>query len=339
MSEAQVKRRPSMADVAAAAGVSPQTVSRVSNGEPYVSKPKRAAVLKAMRELGYRPNSAARAMKRGAFKVIGVMYQSLHPVGNHRTLEAISEVAIEHEYATMIMPVGSSTAQATGGAFTRLGEMGVDAIIAVLSSHMEGQDSLQLPPGVPTVVLGAAPSVEASILDFDQRPGTSEIMDHLLGLGHRTVHHIAGPCESLSATNRRNVWKEKLEAAGCPVPESAAGDWTPASGYAAMRQLLDRGERPTAVFAANDQMALGAYRAILEEGLRIPEDISVVGFDNIDEVVAYPPPLTTVRQDWEQLGKEALRCALALMNGEDPVTVSLPTRMVVRESTGPAPTA
>lgn len=337
MTDKSIRRRPSMMDVAARAGVSPQTVSRVSNGEPYVSKAKRAAVLKAMGELGYRPNSAARAMKRGAFKVIGVMFQSLHPVGNHRTLEAISEVTIGHEYATMLMPVGSFTQQATGGAFTRLGEMGVDAVIAVLPSHMEGAENLELPPSLPTVVLGTNPLPQASVLDFDQVAGTLQVMEHLFGLGHTTVHHIAGPEESLSVTKRRAVWQRALEETGRPVPPPVAGDWSPASGYAAMKVLLGRTPIPTAVFVANDQMALGAYRAILESGLRIPQDISVVGFDNVDEAVAFPTPLTTVRQDWEQLGREAIRCTLALIDGEAPVTIALPTTMVLRSSTAPAP--
>jgi DNA-binding LacI/PurR family transcriptional regulator len=326
-----------MADVAKLAGVSPQTVSRVSNGEPYVVEEKRRRVLQAMRELGYRPNSAARAMKRGAFRTIGVVFHSLHPVGTHRTLEAISEAAAVEGYATTLLPLEASTRRATDGAFTRLGEMAVDAVIAIISSHFTGDTALQLPTGVPTVVLGPPLVPGAASVDFDNAVGAEAAVTHLLGLGHRTVHHIAGPAESFSARTRRDVWRSVLEREGRPVPETASGDWSPDSGYRAMRELLARGEHPSALFVANDQMALGAFRAMLEAGLRIPEDVSVVGFDDIDEAVAFPTPLTTVSQDWDELGCDALRVAVDMVEGREPSTVSIPTRLVVRDSAGPAP--
>ncbi|WP_197067887.1 LacI family DNA-binding transcriptional regulator [Actinomyces polynesiensis] len=329
-------KRPSMADVARAAGVSAQTVSRVANGEPYVSDAKRARVLQVMRELGYRPNSAARAMKRGAFKTIGVVFHSLHPVGNHRTLEAISEVAATRGYATTLIPLEATTHRAADGAFTRLGEMTVDAAIAIIPSHFVGDSTLHLPVGVPLVVLGPSLDMNAASVDFDQEVGTREAVRHLLGLGHRTVHHVAGPAESYSAVGRERAWRSVLTEQGRPVPPVVTGDWSPDSGYRATRDLLEH-ERPTALFVANDQMALGAFRALLEAGLRVPEDVSVIGFDNIDEAVAFPTPLTTVAQDWEKVGHEALRAALDMIAGGPPTTSSLPTRLVVRESTGPAP--
>lgn len=331
-------RRASMADVARAAGVSAQTVSRVSNGEPYVAEEKRLRVLAAMRELGYRPNSAARAMKRGEFKTIGVVFHSLHPVGNHRTLEAISEAAATQGYATTLIPLEASTHRATDGAFTRLGEMTVDAVIAIIPSHFNGESTLHLPVGVPTVVLGPPLDIEAATIDFNQDIGTRQAMEHLLGLGHVTVHHVSGPADSYSAIAREAAWRSVLLEHGRRVPPVVPGDWSPDSGYRATRQLL-AAERPTAVLVANDQMALGAFRALLEAGLRVPQDVSVVGFDNIDEAVAFPSPLTTVAQDWEMVGREALRVALSMLEGGPPQTVSLPTHLVLRASTGPAPSS
>jgi len=331
-----VPKRPSMADVARSAGVSAQTVSRVSNGEPYVSDAKRARVLEVMRELGYRPNSAARAMKRGVFRTIGVVFHSLHPVGNHATLEAISEAAALLGYAITLIPLEAQTRRATDGAFTRLGEMTVDAIIVILPSHFVDGSDLHLPVGVPTVVLAPPLVPGAGSVDFDQVVGTREAVERLLGLGHRTVHHIAGPADSYSAEGRRAAWQEVLEEHGRPVPTPVQGDWSPDSGYRAACDLLAR-EHPTAVFVANDQMALGAFRAILEAGLRVPQDISVIGFDNIDEAVAFPTPLTTVAQDWGQVGREALSVALDMLEGAEPRRVSVPTHLVVRDSIGPAP--
>lgn len=325
-----------MSDVARAAGVSAQTVSRVSNGEPYVSDAKRTRVLEVMRELGYRPNSAARAMKRGEFKTIGVVFHSLHPVGNHATLEAISEAAAAIGYAITLIPLEAQTRRAADGAFTRLGEMTVDAIIVIMPSHFVDGTELHLPVGVPTVVLAPPKVPGAGSVDFDQEVGTREAVEALLELGHRTVHHIAGPSDSYSAEGRRSAWQSTLEEHGCPVPTPVQGEWSPDSGYCAARELLAR-ERPTALFVANDQMALGAFRAILEAGLRVPEDISVVGFDNIDEAVAFPTPLTTVAQDWGKVGREALGIALEMLGGAQPRRVVVPTHLVVRESIGPAP--
>lgn len=325
-----------MADVARAAGVSAQTVSRVANGEPYVSETKRLRVLEVMRELGYRPNSAARAMKRGEFKTIGVVFHSLHALGNHATLEAISEAAAKLGYAITLIPLEARTRRAADGAFTRLGEMTVDAVIVIIPSHFVDGADLHLPAGVPTVVL-APPMVDgAGSVDFDQEVGTRAAMERLVELGHLTVHHIAGPRDSYSAQGRRSTWQAVLEEHGMSVPEPVQGDWSPDSGYRAMRQLLQR-SHPTAVFVANDQMALGAFRAILEAGLRVPQDISLVGFDDIDEAVAFPTPLTTVAQDWGHVGREALDLTMEMLAGGPPRNVLVPTRLVERHSTGPAP--
>lgn len=328
-------KRPSMGDVARLAGVSSQTVSRVSNGEPNVTEEKRDRVRNAMRELGYRPNSAARAMKLGAFKTVGVIYHSLHPVGNHRTLEAISEAAAAQGYATTLLPLEASSQTAANGAFTRLSEMTVDAAIVILPSHfIEDTNRAELPVGVPIVVLGPPLIEGATSLDFDNAVGTREAIEHLLSLGHETVHHICGPAESFSANSRQQVWRSVLEEHGRPIPDAVQGDWTPNSGYLAAKELLSH-ERPTAIFVANDQMALGAERALLEAGLTIPGDVSLIGFDNMDEAVAFPTPLTTVAQDWEELGRDALKAALEAIAGGKPSSVTIPTSLVIRDSTGP----
>ncbi|WP_207785733.1 LacI family DNA-binding transcriptional regulator [Ancrocorticia populi] len=331
------KKRPSMGDVARLAGVSSQTVSRVSNGEPNVTEEKRERVRAAMAELGYRPNSAARAMRRGAFNTIGVIYHSLHPVGNHRTLEAISEAAAAQGYATTLLPLDASSQTAANGAFTRLSEMTVDAAIVILPSHfIEDTRRTELPVGVPIVVLGPPLIDGATSLDFDNSVGTREAIEHLLSLGHQTVHHIAGPAESFSANSREQVWREVLQENSRRIPEPTRGDWSPNSGYLVTKELLER-ERPTALFVANDQMALGAQRALLEAGLTIPGNVSIIGFDNLDEAVAFPTPLSSVAQDWEVLGRDALDAALEEIGGGSARSFTIPTRLILRDSTGPAP--
>lgn len=334
---AQGGRRPSMADVARAAGVSPQTVSRVSNGERYVTPELRERVQSAMRTLGYRPNSAARAMKRGSFRTIGAVFHSLHQVGNHRALEAICERAAERGYATTLLPLAASTPQDADGAFTRLGEMGVDAVIWITSSRLMGDTALQLPGGLPTVVLGPSAVASVGSVNSDAGPGTAAAITQLLRLGHETVHHLSGPADSLLSQAREDVWRSILARNGRRVPGVLPGDWTPESGYCATRELLASGEAPTALFAGNDQMALGAFRAILDAGLRIPQDISVVGFDDIDEAASFPTPLTTVAQEWDELGEAAVRIVLDMLGGGPPSHVTVPTRLVQRDSTAPPP--
>jgi len=326
------ERRTSLRDVAQAVGVSVQTVSRVANGEPNVAPEKRELVLAKMRELGYRPNAAARAIRRGSFRTVGVVYHSLHSVGTHRSLEEISERAAESGYATTLMPLAASSGQAANGAFTRLGEMAVDVLIVILPAPFGVDEALQLPEGVPAVILGPPLVDGVATVDFDQDVGARQAVGYLLDLGHQTVHHITGPPGSFSAASRLDAWRAVLAERGRVLPAARPGDWSPGSGYRAMRQLLAE-ERPTAVFAANDQMALGAYRAIIEAGLRIPQDLSVLGFDDIDEAEMFAPPLTTVRQDWGLLGRESLRVALEMERGAPPEQVRLATQLVLRAST------
>ena len=329
-------RRPSLRDVAERAGASVQTVSRVANGEPNVTDALRSRVLAAMTELGYRPNAAARAIRRGAFNTVGVVYHDLVSVGVHRSVEAISRSAAEHGYATTLMPIAVTSSQAADGAFMRLGEMAVDAIIVVLPDHFDAIESLQIPPGVPTVVIGPPVLAGATALDFDQQLGARMAVAHLLALGHETVHHIAGPAGSYAADSRLSDWQTLLRERGRPIPEALRGDWTPASGYLAMQALL-QSQRPSAIFVANDQMALGVYRAIHEGGLRIPHDVSVVGFDDVAEAAMYAPPLTTIAEDWKELGRQAVRAALEFNADSAPPQVRLPTRLVARDSTAPPP--
>ncbi|KJL42808.1 MULTISPECIES: LacI family DNA-binding transcriptional regulator [Microbacterium] len=326
------ERRTSLRDVAQAVGVSVQTVSRVANGEPNVALEKRELVLAKMRELGYRPNAAARAIRRGSFRTVGVVYHSLHSVGTHRSLEEISERAAESGYATTLMPLAASSGQAANGAFTRLGEMAVDVLIVILPAPFGIDEALQLPEGVPAVILGPPLVDGVATVDFDQDVGARQAVGYLLDLGHQTVHHITGPPGSFSAASRFDAWRDVLAERGRVLPAARPGDWSPGAGYRAMRQLLAE-ERPTAVFAANDQMALGAYRAIIEAGLRIPQDVSVLGFDDIDEAEMFAPPLTTVRQDWGLLGRESLRVALEMERGAPPEQVQLATQLVLRAST------
>ncbi|MEU2129537.1 LacI family DNA-binding transcriptional regulator [Streptomyces sp. NPDC018352] len=325
-----------MADVARVAGVSAQTVSRVSNGFPGVNEETRQRVLTAMKELGYRPNSAARALKRGEFRTIGVITFTLSTTGNMRTLEAIATSAAQEGYSVTLMPVAVPTQDEVRGAFSRLGELAVDAVIVIMEVHLLDSAPLSLPPHVKIVVADSDAGDRYAVVDTDQAGGTRDAVQHLLGLGHRTVWHLAGPEASYAAQRRTEAWRKALEEAGRVPPPLVRGDWSADSGYRAGLHLAEQPDC-TAVFAANDQMALGLLRALHERGRKVPQDVSVIGFDDIPESGSFLPPLTTVHQDFAEVGRRCVESALRQVRqgGEERGTTLVPTRLVVRDSTAP----
>lgn len=334
-------RRVSQADVARRAGVSGQTVSRVANGMDNVETSTRERVVRAMRELGYRPNRAARALRSGEFGTIGVTAFNLRTHGNVRTLSAIVNAAGEQGYSVTLVPVARNTRAAIVDAFDELLDQAVDGVLPLIEIPLSDSDDLTIPPGLPVVVVSSgAPSGEFPYLDNDQRGGTRAVMEHLLGLGHRDIRFIGGPQDSFPGLQREQVWRQVLTDAGLAVPEVIRGDWTPQSGYEAGRRLA-RDPDVTAVFAANDQMALGVLRALHEYGRRVPEEISVVGFDDIPEACSFWPPLTTVHQDFEEVGRRAVQMLLDQIRGDGPADADgpalVPTSLVVRQSSAAPP--
>jgi DNA-binding LacI/PurR family transcriptional regulator len=330
------KQRVSMADVARLAGVSSQTVSRVSNGHPGVIEATREHVLAAMRELGYRPNSAARALRYGQFNTIGVILFGLSSTGNSRTVEAIATQAAAEGYAITLIPVGVPTQDNVLGAFTRMGELAVDGVIVIIEVHLLDASTVALPPGVHVVVVDSDAGDRYPVVDTDQADGARQAVRHLLDLGHRTVWHVTGPVGSFASERRAKAWRDVLEAAGRRVPAPERGDWSAESGYRAGLRLAEQPDC-TAVFVANDQMALGVLRALAERGRAVPAEVSVVGFDDIPDTGSYLPPLTTVHQDFAEVGRRCVHALLGqLRDGSaEPGTDLVPTRLVVRSSTAP----
>ncbi|MCH6231120.1 LacI family DNA-binding transcriptional regulator [Microbacterium sp. CFH 31415] len=336
--EAARRRPASMADVARHAGVSSQTVSRVANGLTNVDDATRERVLSSMRAVGYRPNGAARALKYGRFHTIGVIMFTLETLGNVRTLDAIATEAAAADYTVTLMPVPDPTMGAVSGAYRRLSEQAVDGIIIIFEASLLDRVEITLPPGLPVVVIDSNAGSGFAVVDTDQALGARQATEHLLGLGHRQVWHIAGPTSSFSAGHRAESWRATLEQAGITPPPLVHGDWTTESGHRAALELAGRDD-VTAIFAANDQMALGAMKALHELGRDIPNQVSVVGFDDMDESRAFWPPLTTVRQNFREVGRIAMERLLAQIDDPDAPsqTTLIPTELVVRESSGPPP--
>ena len=298
--------RVSMAMVAGRAGVSGQTVSRVVNGSPRVDPSTRARVEQAMAELGYRPHRAARALRTGRTQTIGLVVTTLATVGNSRMLQATAEAAERRGYAlTLITAVDD-----IGTAFARLQEQGVDGAI-VLNEASALTRASDLPEGLRLVVVDAAPDNGFRVVSSDHAGGAAAATRHLLQLGHPVVHHLAGPAGSFAAAERERGWREALRAAGIDALPVVRGDWSAESGHAAGAPLTPA----TAIFSANDQMALGLIRALEDQGRRVPENVSVIGFDDVPDAANYRPPLTTIRQDFSTLAADAVATLVADIEG------------------------
>ena len=328
-----------MADVAARAGVSHQTVSRVINGHPSVAPLTRERVQRAIAELGYRPNLAARALVTGSTRTIGLVTVKINQYGPAQTMLGLENAARAAGYSLSVSILDDATAGAMREAVDRFVAQSVDAVVA-LSTYDDAAEALHsIVAPVPLVAVQVGGVEDRPAVGVDQETGARLATRHLLDLGHRTVHHVTGPADSQEARARIEGWRSELRAAGAPVPGLLTGDWTPSSGYAAGKLLASRvrgGDGVTAVFLANDQMALGLLAALHEEGLSVPGDVSVVGFDDLPEAPYFTPPLTTVRQDFAELGRRGVQLVLARLQGADLQPDPVPPTLVVRASTGPS---
>ncbi len=333
------KRRPGMYDVARLAGVSHQTVSRVLNGNANVSARTRALVVAAIDELGYRPNSAARTLVTGRSRTLGLITIAGALHGPMSTLYGVEAAAREEGYMLTVANVGDGQAAALDEALINLQKQGVDGIVVVAPLISMGDALSSHARHLPLIAVEGSPSGTLAVVSVDQALGARLATSHLLELGHRTVWHVTGPSGWYETQERIVGWTSSLTEAGLEVPPVLRGDWTAESGYEA-GQILSRMSEVTAVFVANDQMALGLLRALHEQGRTVPGDLSVVGFDDIPEAANFIPPLTTVRQPFSDVGRRSLQALLAQIEsgtGSDERIVITP-ELVVRRSTAP-PTA
>ncbi|MGA0567705.1 LacI family DNA-binding transcriptional regulator [Rathayibacter sp. KR2-224] len=335
--EPRSRQRPaSIADVAVKAGVSAQTVSRVSNGFPTVKPETRERVLAAMAELDYRPNSAARALKSGRFQTIGVLMFTLQNIGSIRILDSITSQAAAHGFSIDLISIGDPSTGGITDALSRLDREAVDGIIVILEAHELSEHSIAFPDRIPSVLVDSREYHDRVSVNADQRQGARLAVEHLLELGHPTVWHVAGPTESSNAAaDRADSWRDTLRAHGIEPPEPLGGGWHAEAGYRAGREVADRSD-VSAVFCANDQLALGVLHALHERGRDVPGDISVVGFDDNPESAEYWPPLTTVRQNFAEVGQRAFELLNDAIQQQDvaPGLRLVENELVVRGSTG-----
>jgi DNA-binding LacI/PurR family transcriptional regulator len=327
-----------MADVGRLAGVSHQTVSRVINGSPSVRPQTRQRVIAAMRELGYRPNSVARALATGRTNTLGVVGFDTTLYGPASTLFGIERAAHEAGYFMMVASLKALNRASVTYVVERLRVQGVDGIL-VIAPHVEVANALRYAPiDIPLVAVEAGPVGVVPVVAVDQFAGAVSATRHLLDLGHETVWHISGPSEWLESRERTDGWRTTLQAAGAKPPPVLEGDWSARAGFDLGRRL-SRDRAVTAIFAGNDQMALGVLRAMHEAGRELPDEVSIVGFDDVPEAPYFSPPLTTVRQDFIEVGSRSLRLLVrAIETGERLVTgASVQPELIVRASTTVAP--
>ncbi|TPW76830.1 LacI family DNA-binding transcriptional regulator [Schumannella sp. 10F1B-5-1] len=329
-------RAPNIRDVARVAGVSYQTVSRVLNDSPSIRVETRKRVEDAIAELGYRPNPAARALVAGRSRTIGLLSASTAYYGPATAITSIEAAAREAGYRISITSPASSDYASVAASVEYLLGQGVEALVIVAPQVRVFEAVRALGLSVPVVTLESAAIADApSSLSVDQVEGARVATRHLIELGHEEILHIAGPQDWIEAEARMQGYLRELDAHDLRTRAPILGDWSSSFGYYAGLELL-RVRDFTAVFAGNDQMALGLQHACREMGLDVPGDISIVGFDDIPEAAHFAPPLTTVRQNFPELGRRALALLLAQLRGEARSDASMvPPELVVRASTAP----
>jgi DNA-binding LacI/PurR family transcriptional regulator len=333
--ERERSRPPVMTDVAQLAGVSHQTVSRVLNDHPNVRPQTRELVLAAISQLGYRPNAAARTLVTRRTHTLGVISFDTTLYGPASMLYGI-ERAAQDSYFVAIASVPQLDRRSVLDAVDRFAGQGVEGIIVIAPQTSAVAALTNCPADIPLVAMGCRTSPPVSSVAVDNAEGAAQATRYLLSQGHRTVHHLSGPASWLDAQARLDGWRAALAQAGVPEPQLLTGDWSSASGYELGHQIA-ADDSVTAVFCANDHMALGLLRALSEQGRRVPEDVSVIGFDDIPEAGYFLPPLTTVRQDFGELGRRALDTLVGLIYDRDQATSVDPVapQFVVRSSAGP----
>ncbi|MBN9238858.1 MAG: LacI family transcriptional regulator [Micrococcales bacterium 70-64] len=328
-------RAPNIRDVARLAGVSYQTVSRVLNESPSIKDSTKQRVLDVIEQIGYRPNQAARALVTSRSRTIGVLSQQTAHYGPTTSIQEIERAAKEAGYRLSITNISSSDYIAIKTGLDYLLSQSVEALV-VIAPQLRVFDVLkELSITVPFVTLQTTDLGGTHSMSIDQVAGARLATRHLIELGHTEIMHISGPQDWIEAEARHQGYVEEMTAAELPTRAPIIGDWSAHFGYYAGLELL-RYRDFTAVFASNDQMALGFMHACRDLDIDIPGDISVVGFDDIPEAAHFFPPLTTVRQSFTEIGRRAISLLLAELRGDTRLEHGqIMPELVVRDSAGP----
>ncbi|MFJ7266837.1 LacI family DNA-binding transcriptional regulator [Streptomyces sp. NPDC099050] len=329
-------RDPAMTDVARLAGVSHQTVSRVLNGHPNVREQTRLRVRAAIEELGYRPNRAARALVTGRSQLIGVVAQNSTLYGPTSLLAAFELAAAAQGFTVSVRRVRVLDRSSIAAAVEHHRDQRVAGIVVIAPTASADEALAEVPADLPLVTVDGDPKRGGALVTVDQEAGAFAATRHLLDAGHETVWHVSGPVDWFDAAGRIRGWQKALQEADAEVPPVSPADWSAASGYRA-GQMLSRMPDVTAIFAANDHLALGILRAMTERGRSVPHEVSLVGFDDVPESAYFSTPLTTVRPDFDAVATETLSLLLSrISTGDtDPTQRILTPTLIQRQSVAP----
>lgn len=327
---------PNIFDVAAAAGVSHQTVSRFLKGDPTVRPQTRERIEEAVERLGYRPNAAARALASRRTRTIGLVSVGLPLYGPSSTTHGFNHAARAAGWDVSIAALEQTAAPEVRHAVDALLGQDVQALVVVAPTPEVADALAALAIDVPLVTTVPSGIPGAATVGIDHAAAAALAVDHLADLGHREIVHVAGPEDWIEARERERGWREACARRGVTAPTVLRGDWTAGGGAAVGRTLAAAGA-PSAIFSANDQTALGLLSAFAEAGIRVPADVSVVGYDDIPEAAYFVPALTTVRQDFGALGERLMHRLAALLDDRpDEEPAALAAELVIRSSTAPA---
>jgi LacI family transcriptional regulator len=336
--------RATIKQVASAAGVSTQTVSRVINERPDVSPDTRKRVQNVIEKLGYQPSALARSLISQRSYTLGVVTAGLKYIGPSRTLSGITSAAAEFGYSLLLKEQPRFEANNVAPIFQELISRHVDGIIWAVPQVGENRDWVNKQFSglrVPIVYLTMEPQENISVVSPNNYLGGRLAMSHLLEQGYQHVGHISGPLDWWEARQRMAAWKDALKEARLEIRDTfwVEGNWSPASGAQAVERLFEQYPEMDAIFVANDQMALSVIQAACQKKLRIPEDLGVVGFDNIAESAFFCPPLTTIQIDQYSVGKVAVEEMVKIIEAgwqepapSEPKSIMLTPTLVVRQS-------
>lgn len=328
-------RPPSMIDVAKNAGLSHQTVSRVINNDKNVSEKTRSLVLKSIEALGYRPNSAARALVTGETSSIGIIGYNTRLYGPASTMHALQTKARDLGYDAHVISLETLTQDSIIEAINEQSLSGVKGVIINVPYIQEFSISEINRINIPKVFVEGPANNNLQSVNIDQVFGSRRAVQYLIDSGHQKIAHISGPRNWFEAEQRVMGWESALAKNKLRASVLIEGDWSPQSGYNAACEIIKEGSS-TAIFCANDQMAFGVYKAAYDSNLEIGKDLSVVGFDGLPESEFFRPGLTTIFQDFDEMGRASLSMLHDMLskNAIQKNNVLIKPKLVIRESVG-----
>lgn len=328
-------RKANIYDVAQLAEVSHQTVSRVLNDHPSVKPATRERVENAIAQLKYRPNQAARQLVTSRSKMIGILIAGTELYGPWAILNAMEREARLEDYAVISISLLPDSPESWREGIEQLRNLDIDGVITIALSNKIIKEVEKSLSSATIVIVDTEPSKKFDSVNIENYLGGKIATEHLIGLGHKKILHITGPSDGYEGQQRLRGYEDAMKSAKLKS-DVLEGDWSIETGYRLGREVATRKELPTAIFTSNDHLALGVMKALTEAKIRIPQDVSIIGFDNIPEAAFFSPALTTIHQDFDELGKLAINQMLAQL--KEPSThgaFSIPPKLITRESTQP----